>query len=124
MPQHSLHYVLIHSMYMIPSLMSFLIIQGMYPPQVSTIYKNTIFHTCVSLCSSSIFYHFPMSFFCRLWGIHQGPPSMSLFLSTSTHHMRIRLRNQLLPWDLHASMASLLASKNRFTSLTSDRMIP
>jgi hypothetical protein len=36
----------------------------------------------------------------------------------------IRLRNQLVPWDLHASMAGLLTSDSRFTSLTSDRMIP
>jgi hypothetical protein len=58
------------------------------------------------------------------WGIHQGPPSTSLFLSTSTHHPGIRLRNQLVPWDLHASMECLLASDGSFTSLTSYQMIP
>jgi hypothetical protein len=37
---------------------------------------------------------------------------------------RNRLRNQLVLWDLHASMAGLLTFDSRFTSLTSDRMIP
>jgi hypothetical protein len=32
---------------------------------------------------------------------------MSLFLSTSTHYPGIRPRNQLVPWNLHASMAVL-----------------
>ena len=36
----------------------------------------------------------------------------------------LRLRNQLVPWDLHASMVGLLAFDSGFTSLTSDRMIP
>ena len=32
---------------------------------------------------------------CRWWGKHHGPPSTSLFLSTSTHHLGIfGLRNQ------------------------------
>jgi hypothetical protein len=35
-----------------------------------------------------------------------------------------RLRNQLVPWDLHALMAGLLTSDSGLTSLTSDRMIP
>jgi hypothetical protein len=49
---------------------------------------------------------------------------MSLFLSTSTHYLGIRLRNQLVLWDLHASMAGPLTFDSRFTPLTSDRMIP
>jgi hypothetical protein len=46
------------------------------------------------------------------------------FLSTSTHYPGTRIRNQLVPWDLHASMAGLLAFDRSFTSVTSDRMIP
>jgi hypothetical protein len=49
---------------------------------------------------------------------------MSLFLSNSTHYLVVRLRNQLVPWDLHASMAGLLVFDSGFTSLTPDRMIP
>jgi hypothetical protein len=40
------------------------------------------------------------------------------------HHQWIWIRNQLVPWELHASMAGLLAFDNRFTSLTFDWMIP
>jgi hypothetical protein len=38
----------------------------------------------------------------------------SLFLSTSTHYPGIRLRNQLVPWNLHASMAGFLAFDSGF----------
>ena len=48
----------------------------------------------------------------------------SLFLSTSTHYPGIRLGNQLVPWNLHASMAGFLAFDNRFSLLTPDRKIP
>jgi hypothetical protein len=48
----------------------------------------------------------------------------SLFLSTSTHYPRIILRNQLVPWNLHASMESFLAFDNGFSLLTPDREIP
>jgi hypothetical protein len=47
----------------------------------------------------------------------------SLFLSTSTHYPRIRLRNQLVPWNLHASMAGFLNFDNGFSFLTPDRDI-
>jgi hypothetical protein len=49
---------------------------------------------------------------------------MSLFLSTSIHYLGTRLRNQLVPWDMHASMAGLLMSDNEFTLLTPDWVIP
>jgi hypothetical protein len=49
---------------------------------------------------------------------------MSLFLSTSTHYPGTRLRNHLVPWNLHASMAGLLSFNSGFTSLTPDWMIP
>jgi hypothetical protein len=48
----------------------------------------------------------------------------SLFLSTSTHYPRIRLRNQLVPWNLHASMAGFLTFDNGFSLLTPNREIP
>jgi hypothetical protein len=82
------------------------------------------FNTHVSPCSFDPPIYISMLVSCHLWGIHQGPPSMSLFLLTSTHYPRTRLRNQLVPWDLHASMAGLLTSDSGFTSLTFDQMIP
>jgi hypothetical protein len=48
---------------------------------------------------------------------------MSLFLSTSTHYPRIRLRNQSVPWNLHTSMAGFLAFDSGFSLLTLDREI-
>jgi hypothetical protein len=42
----------------------------------------------------------------------------------STHYPGIRLRNHLVLWDLHASMAGLLTFDSGFTSLTPDQMIP
>jgi hypothetical protein len=48
----------------------------------------------------------------------------SLVLSTSTHYPKTRLRNYLVPWNLHASMAGFLTFDNGFSSLTPDREIP
>jgi hypothetical protein len=48
----------------------------------------------------------------------------SFFLLNSTHYPGIRLRNQLVPWNLHASMAGFLNFDNGFSSLTPDRKIP
>jgi hypothetical protein len=48
---------------------------------------------------------------------------MSFFPSTSTHYPETRLRNSLVPWNLHASMAGFLAFDSGFTSLTLDRKI-
>jgi hypothetical protein len=48
----------------------------------------------------------------------------SLFLSTSTHYLGIRLRNQLVPWNLHASMAGFLPFDNGFSLFPPDREIP
>ena len=45
---------------------------------------------------------------CWWWGIHQGPPSMSIFMSNSTHNLGIRLKNHFVPWNLHTSMVGLL----------------
>lgn len=58
------------------------------------------------------------------WGIHHFPPSTSLFLLTSTHHMRIRMRTYSVPWNSHASMVGILIFDSGFTSLTSDQKIP
>jgi hypothetical protein len=49
---------------------------------------------------------------------------MSLFLSTSAHYPGTRLRNYLVPWSLHASMAGFFALDSGFTSLIPDREIP
>jgi hypothetical protein len=48
----------------------------------------------------------------------------SLFLSTSTHYPGIRLRNLLVPWNLHASMAGFLTFGSGFSLSTPDREIP
>ena len=48
---------------------------------------------------------------------------MSLFLSTLTHYQGFRLGNQLVPWNLHASMAGFLTLDNGFLLLTPDREI-
>jgi hypothetical protein len=48
---------------------------------------------------------------------------MSLFLSTSTHYPEIILRNQFLPWNLHASMAGFLSFDSEFSLSTPDREI-
>ena len=80
----------------------------------------------VSVYTHSIHHLTSLSYvsFMSMMGDTSRPPSMNIFLSTSTHHLWIRLRNQLVPWDLHASMEGLLASDSGFTSLTSDEMIP
>ena len=57
---------------------------------------------------------------CRWWGKHHGPPSTSLFMSTSTHHWRIRFKKASQePWILHASMTGFLAFDGRISSLAS-----
>jgi hypothetical protein len=48
----------------------------------------------------------------------------SFVSSTSAHYPETRLRNSLVPWNLHASMEGFLAFDSGFTSLTPDRKIP
>ena len=48
----------------------------------------------------------------------------NIFLSTSTHYPGIILRNQLVPWNLHASMEGFLTSDSGFSLLTPDWEIP
>jgi hypothetical protein len=48
---------------------------------------------------------------------------MSFIPSTSTHYPETRLRNSLVPWNLHASMVGFLTFKSGFTSLTPDQNI-
>ena len=50
---------------------------------------NLVHHSAIRFTSNI----FDVS--CRWWGIHHGPPSMIIFLSTSTPYPRIRLRNQV-----------------------------
>ena len=56
-----------------------------FPMSIST-YVHTLFHLQNLLLIS---FHW--------WGIHQGPPLMSLFPLTPTHYPGIRLRNHLVP---------------------------
>jgi hypothetical protein len=43
--------------------------------------------------------------------------------STSAHYPESRLRNYLVPWSLHASMAGFLSFDSGFTSLTPNQKI-
>lgn len=79
--------------------------------------------TCVSH-ALFISWYLLVPILCHWWGTHYCPPSKSLFLSTSTHHLRIRLRNHLVPWNLHASMVGILIFESLFTSLNTDKKIP
>jgi hypothetical protein len=80
-----------------------------------------VFISCVSPYSfDSPSYITLLCLFC----VDDGGYIKALFLSTLAHHLGIILRKQLVPRDLHASMASLLTSNNSLTSLTYDRMFP
>jgi hypothetical protein len=48
----------------------------------------------------------------------------SFFPSTLAHYPESRLRNYLVPCNLHASMAGFLTFDSGFPSLTPDRKIP
>ena len=98
-------------------------VQGKYPPRESAIPNILPQNPCQSMFFWSTNY-ISVSVSCRWWGIHQGPPVTSVSLSTSTHYSGIRPRNQLVPWDLHALMESLLMFGSGLTSLTFDWMIP
>ena len=87
--QHPLHHqVLVHVMFLLLCLS----VQGKYPPQELAIPNILPQNLCQSMSIWSANY-ISMSVSCRWWGIHQGPPSMILFLSTSAHDLGIRLRN-------------------------------
>ena len=57
---------------------------------------------------------------CQWWGIHHGPPWMSLFLSTSTPYPGIRLRNQVKYLGHACLYGRLPRFQHGFTSLTFD----
>jgi hypothetical protein len=48
----------------------------------------------------------------------------SLVPSTPTHYPETRLRNYLVPWNLHASMAGFLVFDSGFSLLTLDWEVP
>jgi hypothetical protein len=48
---------------------------------------------------------------------------MSFVPLTLAHYPETRIRNYLVPWNLHASMAGFLAFDSGFTSLTPNRKI-
>lgn len=118
--QHPLHpQVLVHVKFPLLCLS----VQGKYLPRESAITNILFQYPCQSMFIWSTNY-ISVTVSCRWWGIHQGPPLTSIFPLTSTHYPGLRLRNQLVPWDLHASMEGLLVSDSGFASLTPDRMIP
>ena len=82
------HHVLVHVM----SLMLCLSVQGKFLPRDSTITNILFQYLCHSMFIWSTNY-ISISVLCRWWGIHQGPPLMGLFMSTSTHYPEARLRN-------------------------------
>ena len=87
--QHPLHYqVLVHAMFLLLCLS----VQGKYPPRESAITNILSQYPCLSMFIWSTNY-ISVSVSCHWWGIHQGPPSTSLFLSTSTHYPGTRPRN-------------------------------
>ena len=67
---------------------------------MTDISPRNIVNLCVSLCSivPSNQSLWPVS--CRRCGIHHGPPSMDLFLSTSNHYPGIKYRNHLSTQEL------------------------
>ena len=56
---------------------------------------------------------------CRQCGIHHGPPSTILFMSTSAHHPGINLRNKFSTFIYVCLNDRFSRSRHRFTSLTS-----
>ena len=61
---------------------------------------------------------------CRRCGIHHGPPSTRLFLSTSAHHPGISFRKKISTLRLVCLNERFSHSQHRFTSLTFVREIP
>ena len=58
---------------------------------------------------------------CHRCGIHHGPPSTRLFLSTSDHHLGISLRNKFSTLIFVCLNDRFSRSRHRFTSLNFDR---
>ena len=88
--QHPLHHqVLVHATFLLLCLS----VQGKYLPRDSAITNILFQYLCHSMFIWSTNY-ISVSILCRWWGIHQGPPSMRLFLSTSSHYLGARPRNQ------------------------------
>ena len=81
---HSIHYIInfcsMSCFYCCASVFKGSICLESHPSQISC------FNTRVSPCSFDPPIYIFVSVSCRWWGIHQGPPSMSLFMLTSTHY--------------------------------------
>ena len=58
---------------------------------------------------------------CRRCGIHHGPPSMRLFMSTSAHHPGNSLRNKFSTLRSVCLNDRFSYSRHRFTSLNFDQ---
>ena len=65
-----------------------------YPSTTSLPSFNLIISNSILWLFSSLQHHLLFHISRRWWENHHGPPSMSLFLSTSTLHPGIRLRNK------------------------------
>jgi hypothetical protein len=124
MSQHPLHYVLVHVTFMLPShvvpqcsreVSASRVNHHKFPVSIPMSVHTHLIHHLTSLSYVS---------FMSMMGDTSRPSFDESFPVDFNTSSRIRLRNQLVPWDLHASMAGLLTSDSRFTSLTSDRMIP
>jgi hypothetical protein len=61
-----------------------------------------------------------VTYFVSLMGDTLSLPVMSLFLPTSTHYPRIRIRKHLVAWNLNASMEGFLVFDSGFTSMALD----
>jgi hypothetical protein len=126
-PQLSSHYVLVY----ISSSQCFQVI--CHASQCSREVSSQINHSAVlptfilvSVCAHLIYYLTSLSCvsFVSMMGDTSWPSfdeSVPVDFNTLSG---IRLRNQLVPWNLHAPMVGLLTFDSRFTSLASDRMIP
>ena len=87
--QHPLHHQFsVH----VTFLLLCLSVQGKYLPRESAITNIMFQYTCHPMFIWSTKY-ISVTISCHWWGIHQGPPSTSLFLLTSTHYPGTRIRN-------------------------------
>ena len=111
---------------MIPSLLSFrLMFKGSKKFRVCS--QNNL---CVGTFELSIWLHYLQhsrtlfQVLCHQCGIHHGPPSTGLFLSTSGYHPGNSIRNKFSTLRFVCLNDRFSCFRNRFTSLTFDRNIP
>ena len=95
--------------------------------EVEEVYPCSQNNLCVSTFESVLWLphsHHSRTLFqvsCRRYGIHHGPPSTRLFLSTSAHHPRNSLRKKFSTLRYVCLNDRFSRSWHRFTSLTFDQ---